>query len=78
MTKAEAKKVIKEYYRFEETETKERIVDMYIWKDEGDGEFMYQVITVSRNHCPYSYSGYFIGKEIKPLVNGSGFLTLVR
>ena len=78
MTKPQAKKAIKEYYRFEEGSLKEMIVDIYIWKDSSDGEFMFQVITISKNHCPYCHSGYFIGEDIKPLLNGSGLLTLIR
>lgn len=76
MTKAEAKTLIKEYYHFEKTITKEKIVDTYIWKDETDGEFLYQLITVSRNHCPYCYSGYFRNGKVIPLVNSTGLLVI--
>ena len=76
MTKAEAKKLIKEYYREALEVLEEKIVDWNIWDDNGD--YMYNIITISKNHVPYKYSGYFEGKEIHGLCEGSGLLTIAR
>ena len=76
MTKTEAKKLIKEYYKDMIDNLDEKIVDWDLWKD--DGEFMYHIITVSRNHVPYKYSGYFIGDKIHPIYEGTGLLTIAR
>ena len=77
MTKAEAKKLIKEYYKEALEVLEERIVDWNIW--DNDGEYMYNIITVSKNHVPYKYSGYFDeGRVIHGLYEGSGLLTIRR
>lgn len=76
MRKAEAKKRIKEYYRKVFEDSEEKIVDWDIW--DGGGEYMYNIITISKHHVPYKYSGYFEGKKIHELYEAGGLLTINR
>lgn len=76
MTKTEAKKVIREHYKVPFKTLQEKIIDWNLWLD--NGEYMYTIITISKNHIPYSYSGYFEGNKIHSLYASSGLLTVSR
>lgn len=76
MNKLEAKRLIREYYKEAFEALEEKIVDWNTWDD--DGDYMYNIIAVSKNHVPYKYSGYFEGNKIHSLYEGSGLLTIAR
>ena len=81
MTKAEAKKIIKDQMKAvnEVSTVKEKIVDMEIYRDEYD-DYMFNILTVSDYHTPYKYCGWvdsFDGK-IHFLRESCGFLTLFK
>lgn len=81
MTKAEAKKIIKEQMKLanEVSALKEKIVDMEIIKDDYN-DYMFTILTVTTNHIPYKYSGWvdsFDG-EIHYLRESCGLLTLFK
>lgn len=76
MTKTEAKKLIKEHYNGMFEALNERIVDWNLWKE--GGEYMYNIITISNNHVPYRYSGYFSGNKVINLSEATCLLTITR
>ena len=80
MTKTEVKRLLKETFNSINSDSlcPEKIVDMDIYRDVIDGNWMFRIITVSKYHTPYQYGGWIEESEMHYLQDRCGLLTLFR